>query len=164
MQVTRTRSSFALAALLLAAACIVAACGDSGDDAPSRAEFAQNADSICADVEKDINTLDKVNPETPAELANLIDQLKAKFNDGVDRLAALERPSGDDGKTAEEFVTALQSEFEEQAIPALDALEQAAKEQDRAKLRAAARKLDALEDTRSEDLARKLGAKKCAED
>jgi hypothetical protein len=161
--VTRTRSSLVLAILLLAAASFVAACGG-GDDAPSRAEFAKNADAICADVEKDINTLDKVNPETPAELSNLIDQLKSKFNDGVQRLADLDRPDGDDGKTADEFVTALQSEFKGQAIPALDELETAAKEKDRVKLRAAARKLDALEDSRSEDLARKLGAKKCAED
>jgi hypothetical protein len=140
----------------------VAACG--GDDAPSREEFARNADGICADIERELKSLNRINPNTPGELSAFLGQLKSRINEGVKRLSELERPEGDAGKTADEFISTLDDELRQQAIPALDELEAAAKQRDEIKLRAAARKLDALKETRSDRLARELGADKCGEE
>jgi hypothetical protein len=153
------RSSVVLAALVWA----VAACGG-GDDAPSREEFARNADGVCADIERQLKSLNRINPNTPGELSAFLGQLKSRINEGVKRLSELDRPEGDAGKTADEFISTLDDELRNQAIPALDELEAAAKKRDQIKLRAAVRKLDALEETRSDQLARELGADKCGEE
>jgi hypothetical protein len=147
--------------LLLTLPTALTACG--GDDAPSREDYAKNADGICADIERELSSLNKLDPNTPEELSGFITQLKSKINEGVDRLSNLDRPEGDAGRTADQFINALEDEIGNQAIPALDELEAAGKERDRAKLRAAVRKLEALEQTRSDQLARELGADKCAE-
>lgn len=57
--------------------------------------------------------------------------------------ATLDRPEGDAGKTPDQFIEALEGELRTQAIPALDEADAAVKAGDRAKLRAADKKLDA---------------------
>lgn len=158
---TKISRVFRLTVAIAVIAGVLSACG--GDDAPSQEEFAKNADGVCTDVEQELKSLGKINANSPEELSGLVDQLKSRINEGVERLTKLDRPKGDAGKTAEDFVNTLNNELRTQAIPALDELQQAARERDRVKLRAAGRKLDALSETRSDQLARKLGADECAQ-
>jgi hypothetical protein len=148
-----------VATLLLTMA--LTGCG--GDDAPSREEFAQNADKICSDVEDRVQQLDNADPDSPAELERTIDDIKSAIDAGIARLRGLERPDGEAGDTAEEFVTTLDREFEQQLVPALDQLADAARSRDEVAARAAVRKLDALQNSPSERIAERLGADECAE-
>src|ERR1041384_8309581 len=96
-------------AVLAAIAAILAGCG--GSDAPSKQEFAQNADKICSDVESRVNELNKANPQSVSDLTRFIDQLKATVDDGINRLQGLDRPKGDAGDTAKQFTDTLDSEY-----------------------------------------------------
>ena len=157
----RHRSSlYALFAAMLLSGALVA-CG--GDDAPSKEEFAQNADKVCADVEDRFQQLDNADPDSLKELESMIGDIKSTGDAGIKRLEGLERPDGDAGKQAEEFVSATKSEWNEQAVPALDELTKAARDKDEVALRSAVRKLDALQNTPSEKIAEDLGADECAE-
>jgi hypothetical protein len=157
----RHRSILRSSVLILVLGAVLAGCG--GDDAPSKEEFAQEADKVCAKVEDRIQELDNADPDSPAEFEQLIDDIKATGNAGVAQLKDLERPDGDTGEQAEQFVTATTREWEQQGVPALDELVEAVRSKDEVALRAAGRKLDALENSPSEKIATQLGADECAE-
>ena len=156
----RNRASW-LVALAVIAAGVVAGCG--GSDSPSNQGYADKADKVCADTQARVASLSKSNPRSRAELLRYIEQLKVTANDGVKRLKALDPPSGDAGKTATQFTDLLERQYQDEVVPALDQLHQAVVDRNKKALKAASNKLNAINDTESNRLATKLGAKGCAQ-
>jgi hypothetical protein len=154
------RGGTAVLALVLAALALPA-CGG-GDDGVSREDYADQVDRVCNQAERDLNELDLRGARTSAEVTSLLDDVIVKSRAAVDRLRALERPSGEAGETAQRFVDTLQQEFEEQALPALEDLKRAIRTGDRAAAADAADRLSGLENARSDRFARELGADSCA--
>jgi hypothetical protein len=149
------------AALVLAlAALVLPACG--GDDDVSREEYAKQVDKICNDAERQLKSLDVRNARTPTEVAAVLDDVVAASRGAIDRLKAVERPSGEAGQAADRFVDTLRREFEKDALPALDDLKSAIRRGDRAAAADAAKRLNELENAKSDRFARQLGAHSCA--
>ncbi len=142
-------------------ALLVAGCG--GDDGPTKQEFARDANTVCQDIEAESRQLGEARPDSLSEIGQFADRAEKTVRDGVARLEKLERPSGDDGKTAKEFVDALNAELEQKFVPALRDLKTAANEKDAKGLRSAAEQLQKIDTTKSDRLARELGANACAE-
>lgn len=144
--------------LLLPSALALAACGG-----PSREEYAEDLNEICADLEEQAEDISAASPSNPQELSNQVDRTRKATQDALDRLRDLERPGGDDGETAEQYVETVEQNVNEQLLPALDELEQAVQERDEVKLRSAARRLQSIDDEEADRLAEDLGADECAE-
>ena len=87
----------------------IGACGDD-DDAPSRQNFANDADRICRDTEKELEKIFE-SADTPEEAADTIDEVIDKCREAADELADLERPEGDAGDTAERFAKGFEQEL-----------------------------------------------------
>jgi hypothetical protein len=152
----------AVVALMLAAL-VMPACGGGDDgDGVSREDYAEQVNEICADVERELTELGIAGAETPAEITALIDDVIAKSRAAVNRLKALDRPSGDSGETADRFVETLERELETEALPALKDLGDAIRTGDREAAAAAAERLTRLENAESDRFARELGADACA--
>jgi hypothetical protein len=156
------RAPIAVLALLLPVLAL-AACGG-GDDAgdggtSSERQFAERANKVCNDVERELDQLGRGNSAN--DIAELIDQVIAKSRGAVERLKGLERPEGAAGKTAEEFVNALDTEMEDRAIPALEDLRDAVQEKDRQAAAEAGERLQELEGAKADRLADELGATAC---
>jgi hypothetical protein len=136
-----------------------AACG--GDDAPTKADFAASADKICKDAEKALQDLGQ--PSSPDEVANAVDKVIDETQKSVDELKELERPDGDAGEAADKFVEALETDIEDKGIPALEDLRDALKDGDQEAAQKAAQRLQAIQTTDSDKLAREIGAKGCSD-
>jgi hypothetical protein len=141
----------------------LAACGgdSGGGDAPSKADFAASADRICTESEQALKNVGQ-DANSPAEIANAVDKVIDQTQNSIDKLKDLDRPEGDAGEAAGKFVDAIQSDIEGKGIPALEALRDALKDNDQAAAQKAAQKLQAIETTDSNKLAREIGAKGCA--
>ena len=150
-----------LVAVPLAAALAAAGCGG-GSDAPSKEEFAKKADAICADLEKESNALGKSNPTSVSAIADFAAKARTTAEDGVKRINDLEVPSGSDGDKAKQWQQAITADAEQKLIPALDELEKAAKANDTKAVVAAAGKLQKLDSSKTDQLAREIGATGCA--
>jgi hypothetical protein len=155
------RSGTAVLALLLATLALPA-CGGDDDDGVSREDYAERVDRVCGDAERELRQLNLRGAETRAEITGLIDDVIVKSRAAVDRVKALERPEGDAGETAGRFVDALDREFEQEALPALEDLKNAIRSGDREAAADAAERLNALENAESDRFARELGADSCA--
>jgi hypothetical protein len=70
---------------------LLAACG--GDDAPSREDFASEADRICREVEKELEKLGE-SADSPEEIADAIDEVIEETRQAAKELVDLERPEG----------------------------------------------------------------------
>jgi hypothetical protein len=140
----------------------LAACGgdDDSGSAPSKQQFANRADKICRDAEKDLETINE-GDGSPQEVVDAIDQGIAKSREAANQLVALDRPGGDAGDTAEEFVEGFKSELNEKLVPALHDLQDALRQRDPEAVKAAADKLGNLEGSKSDAAARELGATAC---
>jgi hypothetical protein len=138
----------------------LAACGDD-DDAPSRQQFADRADEICADADASLESVAE-GAESPDEIADAVDRVIEESEDALNRLSDLERPEGDAGETAEEFIEATRSEIRDKGIPALEDLRDAIRSGDQEAVQEAAQELQAVNTDRSEAAAKKLGANRCA--
>ena len=138
------------------------ACGgdDDGGSAPSKAEFAKNAEQICRNTEKELENIGE-DASNPDEVANAIDKVIEESKKAANDLVALERPEGDAGQTAEEFSEGFRSELNSQIIPALEELRDALKKKDVQGVQTAAKKLQELETSKSDRAARELGATAC---
>jgi hypothetical protein len=145
-----------LTVLLLSAG--LAACG--GDDAPSKEEFAQNANQICRDTQKEFEQIGK-SAGNPKEVADAIDKVVDKSKQAADDLVALDRPEGDDGKKAEQFTEGFKSELNDKMVPALEDLQAALRKKDVQGVQKAAANLQGLEASKSDQYARELGATAC---
>ena len=152
-------------ALLCTAATTLAlgACGGGGDEGPTRAEYAKDANAVCRDIERDGKSLSKASPNTLDEIVTFVDRAERTVKRGMDRLQKLERPSGEDGKKAKAFVDQLQRELDTRFLPALGEMRTAAKAGDVKGLKRAADKLGKLESTKSDQLARDIGLDDCAD-
>lgn len=149
-------------ALPLAAAIAVAGCGG-GNGAPSKAEFAKRANAICVDLEKQSNALGAANPQSVNAIADFAAKAKKTAADGVKRINDLEVPSGSDGEKAKQWQKAVTDDAEQKLIPALEELEAAARKSDTKGVVAAAGKLRKLDSSKTDQLAREIGAGRCAE-
>ena len=150
------------AGLALAAASALAAAG-CGDDKPSKQEFAQKANEVCRDIERQGGRLGDAQPRSLDDLVAFSERAERNVAGGVRRLKALERPSGEDGELATRFVDALGAEMDREFVPALRGLRTAARAKDPRGLRAAAERLQQVDTGRSGALARELGAIACAD-
>lgn len=139
----------------------VAACGG-GDDgsAPSKEEFAKDADKICQDTEKEIEKIGQ-GASSSDELGDAIDKVIAAAQDAANKLTDLERPDGDAGDTATQFAEGFEQELNDELIPALEKLKKAIQDKDAQAAQEAATELQKLESTESDKFARELGATAC---
>jgi septation ring formation regulator EzrA len=154
-----------LAAIFLGLVAIgLASCGgDDDDDAPTRQEFADRASEICSKAEKALDNVGE-NATSQEEIVDAVDRVIEESRKAVDDLADLERPEGNAGDTAEEFVNATRNEIEKQGIPALEDLREALENKDQEAVQEAAQRLQQVETDDSNRAARELGADACAED
>jgi hypothetical protein len=139
------------------------ACGDDDDSgsAPSKQEFANDAERICKDTEKALENFGE-NVNSPEEAADAIDKVIERARKAADDLANLDRPEGETGETATKFAEGFKSELEDKLVPALEDLKSALKSGDPQKIQEAAGKLQGLEATESDRYARQLGIRACA--
>ena len=139
------------------------ACGDDDDggSAPSKQEFANDAEQICKDTEKALENFGE-NVNSAEDAVNAIDKVIERARKAADDLANLDRPEGETGETATKFAEGFKSELEEKLIPALEALKEALQSKDPQKIQEAASKLQGLEATESDRYARQLGINACA--
>jgi soluble cytochrome b562 len=140
----------------------IAACGgdDDGGSAPSKAEFAKDADKVCKDTEKEIEKIGQ-GASSPDALADAIDKVIAASKNAANKLTDLERPDGDAGDTATKFAEGFEQELNDKLIPALEKLKKAIQDKDAQAAQAAAADLQKLESTQSDKYARELGATAC---
>jgi hypothetical protein len=139
----------------------VSACGG-GDDAPSKAEFAEQAEKICANAEKQLDNIGE-NATSPDEIADAVDKVIDQSQSSLDELRDLDRPDGDDGEAADKFVAALERDIEDKGIPALEELRDAVRDNDQAAAQKAAQELQAIETSDTDKLAKDIGADGCGE-
>lgn len=156
MLTPRSRTAAVLAGLTL----VAAACG--GGDEPSKADFAKEANAVCADLEKSLDGLSQSNPNSADELASTVDKLQKEVDDGINRLQEVEQPSGDAGDDAKAFVDALSKQVDEEIQPAFDDMKKAAQEEDQKLLGDALKQLQGVDSEKTNELARKAGADGCA--
>ena len=147
------------AAAVPLAALVLAGCG--GDDAPSKEDFVAEADKVCADLDKQSQELQQSEPDNVQEIVEFTKKARSTTQDAVKRIRELEVPEGADGDKAKEWQAAVTTEAENQLIPALDELQEAAEANDEKALVAAAQRIEQLEATRSDKLADELGMKEC---
>src|SRR5919112_4074185 len=153
---------FAAAPLALVLAAFgLAACGGGGGDAPSKAEFAADANEICAEAEQSLKDLTK--STTPDELAKALDKGIDETQKSVDKLKDLERPDGQAGEAAEKFVNALETQIQDKGVPVLEDLRDAIKDNDQQAAQDAYQRLQKIETADANKLARQIGAKGCAD-
>jgi hypothetical protein len=134
--------------------------GCGGDDAPSKQEFANEADRICRETEEELEQIGQ-SAESPEELTAVLDKVIDRTQAAADDLVDLERPEGADGDTAEKFVEGFQSELDDKLVPAIEDLRQAVEDKDTQAVQEAAQRLEQLEATESDRYARELGASAC---
>jgi hypothetical protein len=159
------RGARTAALLLLLPVLALAACG--GDDggnggSSSEQEFAKKANKVCNDVERELDELGGGNATSANEIAELIDNVIVQSRAAVERLKRIERPEGSAGETAEKFVNTLDDEIEDRAVPALEDLRDAIREEDRQAAADAGKRLQELEGAESDRLASELGATACS--
>jgi soluble cytochrome b562 len=142
--------------VLLLLSLALASCG--GGDSASKEDFAQEANRICRDTEKELEGLDTGSRE---ELVDTIDKVIKTSRQASDGLLDIERPDGEDGETATKFVEGFEKELDDKLVPALEELKKAVKDNDPKAAQEAAAQLQKLENTDSDRYARELGARAC---
>jgi hypothetical protein len=157
------RGSRRLAAAAVAAAVALGGCGGGGGGV-SKEDYASDLDELCAELEGELRSMGEITPANPAELRRQLARIQRTIADGIRRLKAVERPDGEAGETAREYIEELESSYREDFLPALDALSAAVRAKDPVKIRAAATRLQSIDEKRTEELARELGANACAEE
>jgi hypothetical protein len=136
------------------------ACGGGSDDAPSKADFAKQANQICQNAEKELQDLGKAS--STDEVADQIDKVIGATQKSVDDLKDLDRPEGSAGEAADKFVSAVQSDIEDKGIPALEHLRDAIKSKDQKAAQKAYQELQSIQTTDSDKLAKAAGVTGCA--
>jgi hypothetical protein len=147
-----------MAVVLLPATVALAACGG-----VSKEDYAADLDDVCSDIEAKTEKIGESQVDNPAELSAQLNEIREAIREGIDRMKDIERPDGEDGDKAEEYVSKLEGTLNEQVLPALDDLEAAVKAKDQAKIRAAATRLQGVDEEETDQLAEDLGADECAE-
>ena len=146
--------------LLCLLAFVVASCGG-GDDAPSQEEFADRANQICREAEQSLENVGE-EAQTPEEIVPAVDRVIEELRNAVDELADLERPEGDAGERAEQFVSTTRTQIED-GIPALEDLRAALESGDQEAAQEALTRLQETGSGAANDAAREVGANECAD-
>ena len=159
-----------LAPILLTLLAFAASCNgddppsqEGRDDPPSQEEFADQANEICRAAEQSLDNVAE-GADEPEDIVDAIDEVIAESRNAVGELDGLERPEGEAGETAEQFVRATRREIEDEGIPALEELRRAVESEDNEAVRAAAVRLQRIDSSASNRAARALGATDCAEE
>lgn len=139
----------------------LASCGG-GDDAPSQEDYADRASEICREAERSLEDVAE-GAQSPEEIAQAVDRVIEESRNAVDELADLERPEGEAGETAQEFVESNRRQIEGEAIPVLEDLREALEDRDQQAAQEAARRLQEIDSGPTTRTARRLGADACAE-
>lgn len=151
------RAALSLVLVFLGAG--LTACGGEG---LSREQFAKEASRICTSLEKKITAIG-AGASGREQIGDALDKVIDQTRKSVAELKNLEQPEGDAGKTAGNFVDALESDVEDTAIPAFEDLRDALKSNDQAAAQAALKEIEKLESAnKSDKFAKQLGAKACA--
>lgn len=145
--------------VVVALALVGAGCG--GSSAPTRATYGKNVDKVCATFDDRVSAIQRKAPKTTDELVAFADELGSVIDEGVAKLSAVERPDGDDGVKAKRWIDAFKRQADEQIKPALAALKDAARSKDAAALQRAAQRIQKVDDTRVNQLARDAGSRTC---
>jgi hypothetical protein len=156
-----SRARTLIAALVVSAPLALAACG--GDGGVSTDDYADDLDAVCTEIEEQTQEIGQVQPNDPDQLSRQLDELREAIRSGIERMRDIERPDGEDGERAEEYVNQLEQAFEEQVVPALEDLESAVRDGATGRIREAAQRLQAIDEEDTQELARELGADECAE-
>lgn len=146
------------AAPLLLTALLLGACGG-----VSKEDYAEDLNEVCVDIEQKTEEIGEAQVSNPSELSAQLDEIRAAIRDGIARMRDIEPPDGEDGETAEEYVTKLEQTLNQEVLPALDDLEQAVLAKDEEKVRAAAKRLQGIDEEETDQLAAELGADECSE-
>jgi hypothetical protein len=149
--------------LLIVAALAAVATGCGGSSAPTRATYGKKVDKICATFDDRVSAIQSKAPKTTDELVAFADELGRVIDEGVAKLRAVERPDGDDGVKAQRWIDAFKRQADEQIKPALAALKDAARRKDTAALQRAAQRIQKVDDTRVNQLARDAGSRTCGD-
>jgi hypothetical protein len=149
-----------LALLPLIALSLLPACNS--DDAPSRQEFADEAEKICTQAQEELRDIGE-GAQSPEELAGVVDKVVERVQQSVDELGDLQRPEGESGEAAERFVNAVERDLEDRGIPALEEFRDAIEASDRQAAEQALQKLQAIDESNTDELARAVGAPDCGE-
>jgi hypothetical protein len=150
----------ALLVVLVAVGVVLSQTG-ADDDAPSQQEFARQANDICRDARESLDDVGQ-GAQGAQDIIAAIDVVIEESRTTVAELTALERPSGEAGETAREFVDATRREIVDEGIPELEALREALENQDEQAARESAQRLREIESEESNRAARAVGATACA--
>ena len=142
------------AALTLALA--VTACG--GSDDVSKEDYAKDVEKVCQDVEKEVRSIGR--PSSTQEATEATEKLEGQLDGLISRLRGIEKPGGDDGKKADEFVNAFEGGVN-QLKPALSDLQDAIANRDVSKIQEAGRKVQAVDTQEINSKAQAIGADGC---
>ncbi len=150
--------SRALACLALLCAAVVAGCGG-----PSKEEYAEQANGICSQIQKDLQAVSQGGQTNdPKEINQRTDQAVDAFSTGVNKIKGLDKPSGDAGEQAEQFEQAFEKFLEEDYQPGVEKLQKAVTSRDREQIRTAALELRNINTQDVNRLAGDLGVTECA--
>jgi hypothetical protein len=141
----------------------LAAASCNGDDAPSREEFADEANEICREARQSLENVAE-GARGPEDIIDAIGEVIGEMRNVVADLDDLERPEGEAGETAERFVDATRREIQDVGIPALEELRSAVENEDNRAIRENAQRLQQIDSRASNRAARALGASDCAEE
>ncbi len=144
-------------ALLTVPALVLAACGGSP---PSREEFAEQANRICAEAQQEVQQQARENADQEPEQA--LDSATDQLRGIIDDLRDLDRPEGRAGDLAERYVEGLEQQLE-RGLPVLERFQEALESRDQQAIRRAAREAQALQSQGAElrRLAEQLGLDQC---
>jgi hypothetical protein len=138
---------------LLALGCVLLLTGCGGDEQTTRAEWAGQADAICADVERRLDALGEA--ETLPEFARILDKAIALLAEGRSKLARLDSPSADEERV-QQMLTQL-----ERMEASTRAAREAARRGDEPAVMVAIGEADSA-GSQADHIARDLGAEACA--
>jgi hypothetical protein len=145
--------------VLLPCALALGGCGGVSKD-----DYANDLDAACSDLEEQIQQLGDSQATSGADVARRFDEIRTAMGDLVTRMKDIERPEGDDGDKAEQYVNRVEATVNSEFLPALDDLEKAVRTKDQAMARDAATRLQAIDDDETQQLAGDLGADECAKE
>jgi hypothetical protein len=131
-------------------------------DAPSPSEYAKEAEEICRDAAQRLEGASR-GASNADEVADAVDAVIEETRSSMDELRDLEVPDGEAGERARRFVDALESEVEEKGIPALEDLRDALQAGDRRAAQQAAQRLQQIQRSDADRLAREVGAESCVD-
>lgn len=147
-----------LACLTVIAAAFAAGCGS-----PSPQEYAREANAICGQIQRDLQAVNQGGQTTdPSEINRRTQRAVDAFQRGVDRIEDLDRPSGEEGRRAEQFTQAFETFLTDKYRPGVQRLQRAVTRRNRAAIRRAAQALRNIDTSEVNRLAEQLNVRECA--